>query len=341
MTSDAVAISAVSVHSTRRCLSAAAALLCLSVPLLSATSALAQDYPAKPIRIIVAYPTGGISDNVARALGEKLATQLGQPVVVENRAGAGGSIGMDAVAKSAPDGYTLGFSAVSPLTLNPHFGKLPYDPQKDIAPVINVMYAPMILLGTPSFTGKSFADMLAQSRAKPGTIRWSTSGMGTVGHLALEQVKVQAHVDITLIPYKGGGQQLTDALGGQVEVMSTNVGPTLMQHVSSGKLRPLAVGAPHRLDALPTVPTFAELGYAKANMASTFGVFAPAKTPAPIIARLNTEINKALASPDLRERLTQASVVPVGGTPEQFTAAIRAEYDSNSRIVHAAGIKEQ
>jgi len=148
-------------------------------------------------------------------------------------------------------------------------------------------------------------------------------------------------VDITLIPYKGGGQQLTDALGGQVEVMSTNVGPTLMQHITSGKLRPLAVGAPHRLDALPNVPTFTELGYAKANMASTFGVFAPAKTPAPVITRLNAEINKALSAPDLRDRLTQAAVVPVGGTPQQFAAAIRAEYDSNGRIVRAAGIKEQ
>ena len=162
-----------------------------------------------------------------------------------------------------------------------------------------------------------------------------------MGHLALEQIKSQAHVDITLIPYKGGGQQLTDTLGGQVEVMSTNVGPTLMQHITSGKLRPLAVGAPHRLDALPNVPTFTELGYAKANMASTFGVFAPAKTPAPVIARLNAEINKALAAPDLRERLTQAAVVPAGGTAEQFAAAIRAEYDSNGRIVRAAGIKEQ
>lgn len=238
-------------RSVRRRLIASAALVCAGVALLAAVPVQAQDYPAKPIRIIVAYPTGGISDNVARALGEKLSAQLGQPVVVENRAGAGGSIGMDAVAKAAPDGYTLGFSSVSPLTLNPHFGKLPYDPQKDIAPVANVMYAPMILLGTPSFTGKSFADMLGQSRAKPGSIRWSTSGLGTVGHLALEQIKTQARVDITLIPYKGGGQQLTDALGGQVEVMSTNVGPTLMQHIASGKLRPPCVGraAPARCAA--------------------------------------------------------------------------------------------
>lgn len=143
-----------SARTARRRLIASAALLCAGLPLLAAAPVQAQDYPAKPIRIIVAYPTGGISDNVARALGEKLSAQLGQPVVVENRAGAGGSIGMDAVAKSAPDGYTLGFSSVSPLTLNPHFSKLPYDPQKDIAPVANVMYAPMILLGTPSFTGK-------------------------------------------------------------------------------------------------------------------------------------------------------------------------------------------
>jgi tripartite-type tricarboxylate transporter receptor subunit TctC len=240
------------------------ALCAASLPSVS----LAQNWPAKPIRIVVAYPPGGISDNIARALADKLSVQLATPVVVENRAGAGGSIGMDVVAKAAPDGYTLGFSSISPLALNPHLGKLPYDPVKDIAPVASVMYSPVVLLATSAFTGKDFKDMLAAARAKPGSVRWSTSGLATVGHIVLEQVQNGAKVAVTHIPYKGGGQQLTDALSGQFEVITTNLSGAVMPHIQSGKLRPLAVGAHARVEALPQVPTFAELGFAPANLSS-------------------------------------------------------------------------
>ncbi len=305
----------------------------------SAPASAADNYPSRPIRLIVAYPTGGISDTVARALAERLSDQMGTSVVVENKAGAGGSIGMDAVAKAAPDGYTIGFSSTSPLTLNPHVGKVHYDPQRDIAPVMSVMYSPVIVVATSSFSGKTFQDLVAQAKTRPGAVRWATSGLGTVGHVVLEQVKARSQADLTLIPYKGAGQQMNDALGGQFEVMSTNASPALTQQMQAGRLRALAVGAPKRIDALAEVPTFAELGYPKANLTSTFGVFAPGKTPAAIVARLNAELNKALAAPEVRERLLKGGEVPTGGSAAQFAAAIRAEYDDNGRIVKEAGIK--
>lgn len=319
----------------------AAALFVLLTPLGAALAQPAPAWPARPLRIVVAYPPGGISDAVARALADKLSAQLGTPVVVENRAGAGGSIGMDAVAKAAPNGYTLGFSSISPLALNPHLGKQAYDPARDIAPLASVMYSPVVLLATPAFAGKDFKDLLAAAKARPGSLRWSTSGLATVGHLVLEQVSHGANVEFTHVPYKGGGQQLTDALGGQVELVSANLSGTLMQHIQSGKLRPLAVGAPARVEALPQVPTFAELGLASANLTSLFGVFAPAKTPAELLQRLNAEINQALRTPDLRKRLLDAENVPTGGSAADFARQIAAESASNARIVKAANIKAE
>lgn len=296
-------------------------------------------YPAKPIRLIVAYPSGGVSDVVARALADKLSAQMNTPVVVENKAGASGSIGVDAVAKAAPDGYTLGFAAVSPLTLSPHLGKSPFDPGKDIAAVASVMYSPVLLLATPASDSKELKDLVASARAKPGSVRWATSGPASLGNIMLEQFKAGARVDITHIPYKGGGQQITDALGGQFEVLSVNTGPAIMQHVKAGKLRALAVGAPARLEVLPSVPTLAELGYPAANMTSLFGVFAPAAVPQPVLERLNAEINKALAQPDLRARLAASDNVPTGGTRAEFARQIAAESETNARIIRAAGIK--
>ncbi len=298
-----------------------------------------QSWPSRSLRIIVAYPTGGLSDGVARALADKLTVQLGVPVVVENRAGAGGGVGMEAIAKSAPDGYTIGFSAISPLALNPHLGRMNYDPVKDIAPVASVMYTPVLVVGTPAFEGKSFADLLAAAKARPGGMRWGTSGQATIGHLVLEQVKATAGVDITHIPYKGGGQQLNDALSGQFEILSTNVAAAQVQYVKSGRFKALAVGAPARLDALPDVPTLAELGFAQANLVSLFGIFAPARMPDAVLARLNAEINKALALPDIRQRLLASDNVPTGGSSAEFAKQIAAESEVNARIIKAANIR--
>jgi tripartite-type tricarboxylate transporter receptor subunit TctC len=316
----------------------AAAWLIACAALCAAAAVPAQTVP-KTLRLVVAYPAGGVSDAVARALGERLAVQLGTAVVVDNRAGASGAIGMDAVAKAAPDGATLGFSAISPLVLSPHLGKLPFDPLKDVAPVASVMYSPVLLIATPASKAKDFRALIDDARAHPGAIRWATSGPASLGHIVLEQVRASAKVDITHVPYKGGGQQLNDALGGQFEILSTNASPALVSHVQAGKLRPLAVGAPARLESLPNVPTLDELGYKAANINSLFGVFAPAATPPALVARYNAEINKALASPELRAKLIATDNVPTGGTSAAFAKEIASEFESNGRIVKAAGIR--
>ena len=299
----------------------------------------AQAWPAKPIKITVAYPPGGVADAMARLLADKLAPVLGQSVLVDNKAGASGSIGMDAVAKAAPDGYSFGFSAISPLVLNPHLGKSPFDAAKDIAPVASVIASPVLLLGTSALAAKDFRELVAAAKARPGALRWATSGPASLGHIVLEQVKAGAGVDITHIPYKGGGQQINDALGGQFEVLSVNAGPAIMGHLKAGKLKALAVGSPARLEQLPQVPTLAELGLPAANLASVFGLFAPAGTPAAAIERLNAEVNKLLKDKDVLQKIDAADNVPTGGSAADFAKFIAGESSSNARIIKAAGIK--
>jgi tripartite-type tricarboxylate transporter receptor subunit TctC len=321
-----------SVSFTRR---AALAALASSVLPLHAQPA----WPTRPVRLVVAYPPGGVSDTVARALADRLAPALGQPVVIENKAGASGSIGLDAVAKSAPDGHTIGFSAVSPLTLNPHLGKSPFDPVRDLRPIVSVMDSPVLLLATSATPARDLRELLTAARGRPGSVRWATSGPASLGHVMLEQLKAAAKVDITHIPYKGGGQQITDALSGQFEVLSVNAGPTLTQHVKGGKLRVLAVGAPARLESFPDAPTLAELGFAAANLDSRFGLFAPAGVPPVVVERLNAEVNKVLAVPEFRARLVSTDNVPTGGSAADFARQIAQESDANARIIQTAGIK--
>ena len=308
---------------------------CALAPLM----ARAQAWPAKPIKITVAYPPGGVADAMARLLADKLAPVLGQSVLVDNKAGASGSIGMDAVAKAAPDGYSFGFSAISPLVLNPHLGKSPFDAANDIAPVASVIASPVLLLGTSALAAKDFKELVAAAKARPGALRWATSGPASLGHIVLEQVKAGTGVDITHIPYKGGGQQINDALGGQFEVLSVNAGPAIMGHLKAGKLKALAVGSPARLEQLPQVPTLAELGLPAANLASVFGLFAPAGTPAAAIERLNAEVNKLLKDKDVLQKIDAADNVPTGGSAADFAKFIAGESSSNARIIKAAGIK--
>ncbi len=292
-------------------------------------------WPAQPLRIIVVYPPGGLSDGVARALAERLAQQLGVPVRVENRAGGGGSVGLQALARATPDGHTLAFSAISPLTLRPHLGPMGFDPLRDVAPVAGVMFTPVLLVGTPAFTGHRFADLLSQARERPRALRWATSGVATAGHLVLEQVQAGSGIAVTHVPYKGGGQQLNDALGGQFELLSTNVAPAQLRHVEAGRLRPLAVGAPQRLDVLPHAPTFAELGLPHANIGSLFGLFAPGGTPAAVLERLNAEINTAIEMPDIRERLLAADNLPATADRASFVRHIAQEWQNNRRLKDA------
>lgn len=306
-----------------------------------APSVLAQTsaWPSRPIRIVVAYPPGGVSDVVARALAEQLAPRLGTSVLVENRAGASGTLAVNAVAKSAADGYTLVFSALSPLTLSPHLGSLPYDPLKDLVPVASVMISPVLLAATSALPQGDFKALLTRARQHPGHMRWATSGNGSLGHLMLESIAATAQVHMTHVPYKGGGQQITDGLGGQFEILSVNTSGPVLQHVREGKLRALAVGAPARLEALPHVPTLSELGFASANLNSRFGLFAPAGTPAAVLDKLNTHINALLAMPAMRERLQAAECVAAPASLTELARIVAAEHQNMGAIVRDGKIK--
>ncbi|MCC2597150.1 tripartite tricarboxylate transporter substrate binding protein [Pusillimonas sp. MFBS29] len=298
----------------------------------------AADWPEKSVRVIVAYPPGGVSDSVTRAIADKLSTSLGVSFVVENKGGAGGTIGMNEVARAAPDGYTIGFSSVSPLALSPAIRQVPYDPAKDIAPIGSVMVSPVILLGTSAFTGKSMDDVVSQSKAKPGTLRWSTSGQGSLGHLMLEQLQQAADIQVTHIPYRGAGQQLTDALGGQFELISTNMGSAVKTNIASGAFVPLAIAAPARVESLPNVPTFSELGYAQANKMSVFGFYAPGATPEAIVSKLNSEINQIVGSPEIQKLLADSNNIPATSTPQAFAEDIRQELASNRELAKKVGL---
>ncbi|MGJ7553660.1 Bug family tripartite tricarboxylate transporter substrate binding protein [Variovorax sp. RB3P1] len=293
----------------------------------------------RPLRLIVVYPPGGVSDGMARVLAEPLAQALGVPVLVENRPGAGGSLGMDALSRAAPDGNTLAFSAISPLTLHPLLARVPYDPLRGFVPVASVMRTPVLVVGTPAFTGRGFGELIAQARLQPGAVRWATSGVATIGHMVLAQVRMQSRTDITHIPYQGGGPQLNDALSGQFEVLSTNVAAQQLQYIEGGRFQALAVGAPARIEALPAVPTLAELGFEKANRDSLFGIFAPARTPAALVQRLNAQINRVLGSDAVRERLRDAYNLPAGGSSDDFAQEIAVDRRRNRALV--AGDRSQ
>jgi len=303
----------------------------------AAASVQAQSWPSKPIRVIVPYAPGGPSDAVARLLAEHM--QLGQAVVVENRAGASGATGMDAVAKSLPDGHTLAFAAISPITLNPHLGKVPYDPRKDFVPVARVMYSPIYLAATPAFSGNTFADAITQAQARPGELRVATSGMGSVGHVMLEQISRKAQVQFNHIPYKGSGQVINDAAGGVFDLFTANPSPAVNALIAQGRLRVLAVAAPRRFMSMPDVPTLEELGHADANLSSVFGIFAPARTPVDVLKRINAEVNRVLADNDVQERLSRLDYVVSTGSIEQFTTQVEREFDANARLVKAAGVR--
>ncbi|WP_372659801.1 Bug family tripartite tricarboxylate transporter substrate binding protein [Hydrogenophaga sp.] len=297
------------------------------------------DWPSRPVRLIVVYPTGGVSDGMARILAEPLSQALGVPVVVENRPGAGGSLGMHVLARSAPDGYTLAFSAISPLTLHPLLARVPYDALRDFIPVASVMRTPVLVVGTPAFGGNNFGELIALARRRPGAVRWATSGIATTGHMVLAQVRMHSRTQITHVPYHGGAQQINDALGGQFEVLSTNVAGQQLQYIASGRLQALAVGASARVEALPAVPTLAELGFERANLDSLFGIFAPARTPPAVVQRLNAEINHVLRGETLRAQLRGAYNIPADGSGEEFAREITADRRRNRELV--AGNRSQ
>jgi len=304
-----------------------------------ASAALPQDYPSRPIRMIVPFPAGGTADLLARQIGQTMGEALRQQVVIENRTGAGGNIGADLAAKAKPDGYTLLMGTVSTHAINPNlYPNMPYDPVKDFAPVAMVARMPNLLVLHPSVPAANVAELIALAKARPGTLAFASAGNGTTQHLAGELFKKMAGVDMIHVPYKGNAPAVTDLVGGQVQVMFDNI-PVSLQQVRAGKLRALAVTGPARSPVLPQLPTVAEAALAGYNITSWFGLYAPSGTSPQIIERLNREANKALSSVPIRRRLTDQGIEPAGGTPGQFAEFMRAELVKWGKIVRESGAR--
>lgn len=311
--------------------------LFLSLLVALPVAAAAQSYPDKPVRFIVPYPPGGGTDVIARIVQQKFGQLLGQPIVIENRGGAGGSVGTEAAAKSAPDGYTVLFT-LSSHTINPAiFPKLNFDTVKDFEPVGLVASLPQILVANPQFPANTVAEMTAQAKAKPG-LAFASVGNGSPGHLAGEMQALKTGVQLTHIPYKGGGPAVTDVIGGQVPTLWVSI-PAAAAHVKAGKLKPLAVSTLKRAAAFPNVPTMVESGVADFEVDSWYAMFVPARTPKPIVERLNKVLNEVLADADIKEKLLQQGAEAVGGTPERLGQAVAAEIPKWTKLVKDANIK--
>lgn len=299
----------------------------------------AEDYPVKPLRIVVGFPPGGINDIVARVVAEKLGQSLGQTVIVENRPGAGGTMGADWVAKSKPDGYTLLMGSVSNIAMaQSQYKALPYDPAKDFVPVVLVAAAPNVLVVNPEFPVQSVKDLIALARQKPGGINYASAGLGTSNHLTVELLQVMTGTTLNHVPYKGDAPGTADVVAGQVPVIFPTL-PVALPFIKAGKLRPVAVSSAERSSLLPDVPTVAESGGLPEFEVSVWvGILAPAGTPKEIVSRLNAEIVKIVRVPNVRERLAGLGAEPVGDSPEHFSAYIKTELVKWAKVAKAAGI---
>lgn len=316
------------------CLVAAAAL-----PAAAAENA--NDYPSKPIRLVVPFTPGGSTDILARVIGQKLTEAWGKQVVIDNRPGAGGNIGVDLVAKSPADGYTLVMGHIGTFGVNPTlYPKLPYDPIKDFQPITLVALVPNMLSVNPALPAKSVKELVALAKAKPGTINFGSGGNGSAAHLAGEYFKLMTKTEITHIPYRGTSPAVTDLIAGQIQMMITGVPPTLT-FAKSGKLRALAVATSKRLPLLPDLPTIAEAGVPGYEATQWYGVLAPAGTPKPIVAKLNAEMAKAIKGPDVREKLAADAAEPVGNSPDEFGAFIKKEIARWAPVVKASGARPE
>jgi tripartite-type tricarboxylate transporter receptor subunit TctC len=326
--------------STRRTLTLAAA-SALSLLALTPLTAQAQAFPAKAITIIVPFSAGGTTDILARVLGQFMSKDLGQPVIIDNRAGAGGNIGTQLVARAAPDGYTILMGTVGTHAINQSlYPKLAFDPIKDFAPLTRVALVPNLLVANPAQPFKTVKELMAYAKANPGKITFGSSGSGTSIHLSGELFKQMAGVDIQHVAYKGSAPAVNDLLGNHIAIMFDNM-PSAIGHVKAGKLRPLAVTTAQRSPALPDVPTIAEAGVPGYEATSWFGLLAPAGTPAPVVTKLNAAILKALADPDVKKKLLEQGAEPAGETPAQFAAFIASETVKWGKIVKQSGATAQ
>jgi len=303
---------------------------------LAAASAFAQPWPAKPIRVVVPFPAGGGTDILARELTNKLP---GYNFVIDNKPGAGGNLGVDAAAKSPADGYTLVMGQTSNLAINPTlYTKLPYDPVKDLTPISLVASSPLLIVASANSPFRTLADVVKEAKAHPGSVNFASPGNGTVAHLATESFQKLAGVKFTHVPYKGASQGATDVISGAVQLYVGSV-PSLIGHVRSGKMRPIAVTAAKRVDDLPNVPTVAESGYKGFEAVTWFGILGPAGLPKEMVARLNADINKALKDPELKKQFDAQGADVLGGPPEQFSKLVRDDIVRWGAIVKESGAK--
>ncbi|MDZ7866809.1 tripartite tricarboxylate transporter substrate binding protein [Acidovorax sp.] len=322
--------------STRRTLLAALATAAVGAAI--PAGALAQAaYPSKPVTIVVPFAAGGTTDILARIIGQALTSELGQPVVVDNRAGAGGNIGGALAAKAPADGYTLFMGTVGTHAINASlYKKMPFDPVKDFAPLTRVANVPNLLVANPAQPYKSVKELIAYAKANPGKLNFGSSGNGSSIHLSGELFKSLAKVDMVHVPYKGSAPAVTDLLGNQIGIMFDNM-PSAIQHVRSGKLVPIAVTTAKRSPELPNVPTIAEAGVPGYEATSWFGMFAPAGTPAPVLAKLNTALVKVLNQAEVKKRINDQGAETVSETPEQFAAFIKTESVKWGKVVQESG----
>jgi len=305
-----------------------------------AGAARAQDYPSRTVKIVVAFPAGGPTDFVARVLADKLKGALGQSVIIENKPGANAAIGAESVAKSDPDGYTLFFTTAGAVVINPHMRpNLPYDPVKDFAPitlVVNTMEVLVVRTDTPM---KSATDLVALAKSRPDGIAMASTGVGSPPHLALELFKGSTGANVLHVPYRGAAPAVTDVVGGQVHAMFADL-PVLMPQIRGGTLRPIGVGSKRRASVLPDVPTLDEQGIKDVYADNWYALFAPAKTPAPVIARLNAAVNAVLKDPETAKKLIEAGADPAAGTPEELAAFLKSELERWGKVVKEKNIKE-
>jgi len=301
--------------------------------------AFAQAWPSKAIRVVVPFPPGGGTDIIARETTQKVAAATGWTFVIDNKPGAGGNLGVDAVAKAPADGYTIVLGQTSNIAINPTlYSKLPYDPQKDLAPIVLIANAPLVMVTGTNSPLKTLADAVNAAKAKPGQVNFASPGNGTVAHLTEELFQKAAGIKTQHVPYKGANQALTDVISGNVELYMSSV-PTLLGHIKQGKLRALAVTSAKRVDDLPNVPTINESGYKGFDAVTWFGLLAPAATPKDVIAKLNAEFNKALKLPELSKRLGDEGADTAGGTPEEFASLIKGDIPRWGKIVKESGAK--
>jgi tripartite-type tricarboxylate transporter receptor subunit TctC len=309
----------------------------LTLSLLPALAA-AQDFPTKPIKLIVPFPAGGPNDIIARIVGQRMSELTRQPVIIDNRGGAGGALGTDAVAKAAPDGYTIGIVNCGALAINQSMEKVPYETLKDLAPVTLVVTVPEMLVVASDVPAKNMSELVALAKAQPGKLNFASTGPGSLPHLAGELLKLTANIDIAHVPYRGAAPAINDLLGQQVQMTFLDL-PAILPHIRSGALKPIALGTTARAPTAPDVPTTVELGMPELRIENWYGMIAPAATPPAIIAALNKITTTALADPKVKEKLAEQGLTTAGNSPEQFRDYIATETAKWAKVIKDAGIQ--